>query len=88
MSARDLAREQPIFVEALAAGGEGTLRRRYRDLKERVRAKTGTIRGVSTLSGYVTGRDGGTYVFAILANGSAVGRARKFQDLDRLLRPI
>jgi D-alanyl-D-alanine carboxypeptidase/D-alanyl-D-alanine-endopeptidase (penicillin-binding protein 4) len=74
-------REQPIFVEALAAGGEGTLRRRYRDLKERVRAKTGTIRGVSTFSGYVTGRDGGRYVFAILANGSAVGHARKFQDL-------
>ena len=74
-------RDEPIFVEALAAGGEGTLRRRYRDLKERVRAKTGTIRGVSSFSGYVTGREGGRYVFSILANGSAVGRARAFQDL-------
>jgi myo-inositol-1(or 4)-monophosphatase len=62
-------RKRPIFVEALAAGGEGTLRRRYRELGARVRAKTGTIRGVRSLSGYVTGRGGHRYVFVILANG-------------------
>ena len=74
-------RDEPVFVESLAAGGTGTLRRRYRDLGGRVRAKTGTIRGVSALSGYVTGRDGGRYVFVILANGKSVGRARRLQDL-------
>jgi D-alanyl-D-alanine carboxypeptidase/D-alanyl-D-alanine-endopeptidase (penicillin-binding protein 4) len=74
-------RDEPLFVESLAAGGEGTLRRRYRDLGERVRAKTGTIDGVSALSGYVTGRDGTRYVFTILANGASTARARKLQDL-------
>jgi len=74
-------RDEPLFVESLAAGGEGTLRKRYRDLGPRVRAKTGTIDGVSTLSGYVTGREGGRYVFAILANGASTTRARKLQDL-------
>jgi D-alanyl-D-alanine carboxypeptidase/D-alanyl-D-alanine-endopeptidase (penicillin-binding protein 4) len=74
-------RDRPLFVDSLAAGGEGTLRRRYRDLGPRVRAKTGTIRGVSTLSGYVTGTEGGRYVFAILANGASVRQARRFQDL-------
>jgi len=74
-------RDEPLLVEALAEGGEGTLRRRYRDLGPRLRAKTGTIKGVTALSGYVTGRDGGRYVFVILANGRAVARARRLQDL-------
>jgi serine-type D-Ala-D-Ala carboxypeptidase/endopeptidase (penicillin-binding protein 4) len=74
-------RDEPMFVEALPSGGEGTLERRYRDLGERVRAKTGTIKGVSALSGYVTGKGGGRYVFAILANGASTARARRLQDL-------
>ncbi len=74
-------RDEPLFVESLAEGGEGTLRKRYRDLGHRLHAKTGTIDGVSALSGYVTGRDGGRYVFTILANGEAARRARRLQDL-------
>jgi len=74
-------RDQPIFVDALATGGEGTLRRRFRDLGTRVRAKTGTIRGVSALSGYVTGREGGRYVFVVLGDGRGVSKARRLQDL-------
>ncbi|MEM8883733.1 MAG: D-alanyl-D-alanine carboxypeptidase/D-alanyl-D-alanine-endopeptidase [Planctomycetota bacterium] len=74
-------RDDEMFVQALAAGGEGTLRKRYRDLGVRLRAKTGYIRGVSTLSGYVTSAGGKRYVFAILCNGKAMGRARRLQDL-------
>lgn len=74
-------RDEPLFVESLAAGGEGTLRKRYRDLGPRLHAKTGTIDGVSALSGYVTGKDGGRYVFTILANGPSTARARRLQDL-------
>lgn len=79
-------RDRPIFVEALAAGGEGTLRRRYADLGPRVRAKTGTIRGVRSLSGYLTGRAGGRYVFVILANGRSARSARRLQD--RIVRVL
>ncbi len=74
-------RDEAMFVEGLPAGGEGTLGKRYRDLGVRVRAKTGTIRGVSALSGYVTGKGGGRYVFSILANGASTARARRLQDL-------
>jgi len=73
-------RDEPRFVDALAAGGEGTLRRRYRNLGSRMRAKTGTIRGVTSLSGYVTGTTGSRFVFVILANGRSVRNARALQD--------
>jgi len=73
-------RDEKVFVDALAQGGTGTLRRRYKSIGDRIHAKTGTIRGVSALSGYVTGRDGGRYVFVILANGKSVRRARALQD--------
>jgi len=72
-------RDEPHFVNGLATGGTGTLRRRYRSLGERIRAKTGTIRGVSTLSGYVTAKSGARYVFVVLANGNP--HARRAQDL-------
>ena len=73
-------KDEPVFVEALASGGTGTLRRRYRALGPRIRAKTGTIRGVTALSGYVTGPRGERYVFVILANGPSVKNARGLQD--------
>lgn len=74
-------RDEPHFVQALPAGGEGTLRRRYAHLGARLRAKTGYIRGVSALSGYVTGGSGTRYVFTVLANGRSTARARRLQDL-------
>ncbi len=62
------------------AGRTGTLRRRMRGSPAagRVRAKTGTTREASALSGYVKRR----YVFAILQNGSPVSTywARRAQD--------
>ncbi len=45
-----------FFVESLAAPGDGTLRRRFKeaDLQGKLKAKSGTISGVRCLSGYVT----------------------------------
>ncbi len=80
------------WKSTMASSGEteGTLRHRFRDpdLRGRVLAKTGTIKGVSTLAGYVTGSSGKTYVFAILLNGRSVweGSAHAFQD--RLIRSL
>jgi D-alanyl-D-alanine carboxypeptidase/D-alanyl-D-alanine-endopeptidase (penicillin-binding protein 4) len=43
-------------------------------------AKTGTIGGVSTLSGYAKGRSGRLYAFSILANGTSAWEGRLAQD--------
>jgi D-alanyl-D-alanine carboxypeptidase/D-alanyl-D-alanine-endopeptidase (penicillin-binding protein 4) len=52
------------------AGARGSLRARFggTPLAGRVQAKTGSIAGVNTLSGYVQTRSGKTLVFAIQAN--------------------
>lgn len=54
------------------------------EVADRVAAKTGTLNGVSTLSGYVRGRSGRLYAFSALVNfpgqGGPVWRARKLQD--------
>jgi len=70
-----------VLLSALPlAGRTGTLRGRMRGSAAagRVRAKTGTTREASALSGYVKRR----YVFAILQNGSPVSTfsARRAQD--------
>lgn len=60
------------FVTSLAiAGTQGTIGFRMRDTvaERRLRAKTGTLRGVSALSGYVEDPAGDTIAFAILVQG-------------------
>ena len=79
MRRHDAAR---AFNASLAdAGRDGTLRDRMRGSAAdgRCRAKTGTITGVSTLSGYCrSGRD--TIVFSILMNGVSISYAHSLQD--------
>lgn len=65
------------------AGVDGTLRKRMKGTAahNNVQAKTGTVTGVSTLSGYCTASNGHRLAFSIMNNGlrnSAQGRA--FQD--------
>jgi D-alanyl-D-alanine carboxypeptidase/D-alanyl-D-alanine-endopeptidase (penicillin-binding protein 4) len=63
------------------AGREGTLAGRMQGTaaEGRCRAKTGTISGVSALSGYCKARGADT-AFSILMNGVDVNRARSIQD--------
>ena len=53
------------------AGADGTLRKRLRGTAaaHNVRAKTGTVTGVSSLSGYCTAADGHILAFAIINQG-------------------
>jgi serine-type D-Ala-D-Ala carboxypeptidase/endopeptidase (penicillin-binding protein 4) len=71
------------------AAETGTLADRFDDKSERpgrhtVHAKTGTLRGVAGLAGYLTTRDGAVLVFAELANSSqSVSYERLYNWLDR-----
>ena len=68
------------------AGAEGTLRARLRRSGKRVRAKTGTMAGVSGLSGVIASEDGVPQVaFSILSNvreggAGAAGRRKRAED--------
>jgi serine-type D-Ala-D-Ala carboxypeptidase/endopeptidase (penicillin-binding protein 4) len=77
---RDAAVRGPFFSSLAIAGVDGTLEERMRSgpAYGRVRAKTGTLRTASALSGYV----GTRYVFSILQNDSPISwtRARRSQD--------
>lgn len=74
------------FVHHLAVGGvDGTLRGRFAPWAKRraVRAKTGTLRSVVALSGYVMGPEGASpLAFSALVNGvpDKVGPAREAID--------
>lgn len=60
----------PIFVDCLAVSGvDGTLKSRMVDYKGIVKAKTGTISGVSSLSGYICLPQSEPYIFSIMLNG-------------------
>lgn len=75
------------FPLLLPANGEGTLRRMNRGLAAPgvVRAKTGTLGNVATVSGYL-GRPDGTLIVSLMYNGGTPWSARQMQwELFRLL---
>ncbi len=74
------------FVASLPiAGVDGTLEKRFRNLKGRIYAKTGYLEGARSLSGYAFGKNGRVYVFSIISNGMGA-KVKKLQDL--LLREL
>jgi serine-type D-Ala-D-Ala carboxypeptidase/endopeptidase (penicillin-binding protein 4) len=75
--------EFQVFADSLAIPGrDGTLASRMRGgaARDRCHAKTGTLRGVSALSGYCDARSGDTYVFSILMNSGSLWTANSIQD--------
>jgi serine-type D-Ala-D-Ala carboxypeptidase/endopeptidase (penicillin-binding protein 4) len=60
----------PIFIECLPASGiDGTLKNRMIEHRGIVKAKTGTLSGVSALSGYICVPGNEPYIFSIMLNG-------------------
>ncbi|CAN5671242.1 hypothetical protein BH23GEM5_BH23GEM5_04820 [soil metagenome] len=75
----------PVWEESLpvASGGAGSLRNRMGGTSAagNLRAKTGTIRSVSSLSGYVRTADGERLAFSIVANDLPdEARAKRLED--------
>jgi D-alanyl-D-alanine carboxypeptidase/D-alanyl-D-alanine-endopeptidase (penicillin-binding protein 4) len=74
-----------IFYNSLSiAGVDGTLKNRMKNTsaQNNVYAKTGTLNGVSNLSGYVTAKDGHLLAFSILIQNyvDESSKARSFQN--------
>ena len=71
------------------AAEDGSLRRRLRDMRGRVRAKTGTLDGVHALAGYIDTPGGREVVFAVLVNKTRRGGPfLGHPDVDKLVRAI
>jgi D-alanyl-D-alanine carboxypeptidase/D-alanyl-D-alanine-endopeptidase (penicillin-binding protein 4) len=72
------ARYGPLLTGLPIAGFDGTLAKRYRTAPNAtaaglVRAKTGTLNGVSALAGLVATRSGGLLAFDVTADGVPLG---------------
>ena len=74
-----------LFYNSLAvAGVDGTLKNRMKNTsaQNKVHAKTGTLNGVSNLSGYVTSKNDHLFAFSILIQNfvNEYSKARNFQN--------
>lgn len=84
---RYVYRNSTVYLHLLpslpVAGSDGTLRNRMRGsfAADNVKAKTGTLEGVSALAGYCTAANGHRLCFSIINQGVMhTNNARRFQD--------
>ena len=88
--ARDSVLAGP-FRGGLASPGEnGTLKRRFAGLDPRadLRAKTGTLTNVSSLSGYVNTVSGERIAFAVMTNGNRGSTASAKRLEERIVEML
>jgi len=67
---------------------DGTLESRLLDLRGRIRAKTGSITNVNTLSGYLTTTDGRELVFSLMTNAAGLPAAAVRRGMDRIIQAL
>jgi serine-type D-Ala-D-Ala carboxypeptidase/endopeptidase (penicillin-binding protein 4) len=78
----------PTFAAGLPqSGNTGSLRARFigTPLEGRVRAKTGSISRVNTLSGYFELADGREYTFSVQVNHNTLGGRRTIAQIDSVV---
>ncbi|HEX3927638.1 MAG TPA: D-alanyl-D-alanine carboxypeptidase/D-alanyl-D-alanine-endopeptidase [Gemmatimonadales bacterium] len=84
-------RQRPAWTAFAAglpqSGKPGSLKDRFvrTPLEGRVRAKTGTITHVATLSGYVERPDGNTLIFSVMANHHTLSNSRIIAAIDSVV---
>lgn len=75
-----------IYLDSLPLAGEsGTLRSRFGETQGQIRAKTGTVSGVSALSGYLEHPDFDRLVFSIIVNHSDRAVAIQREAIDEMV---
>ncbi len=81
MYSRDSTLFYPYYASLPSAGVDGTLNARMKDTKAEgnLRGKTGTINGVSTLSGYVNTANGEWLAFSIMMQ-NFIGSSKPYRD--------
>ena len=88
LKAMERHREGEVFYESLPiAGVNGTLRNRFQNtrLHGKLHGKTGTLRGVRALSGYLDNEDYGTIAFSILVNQPGQSGQVLTQAIDQIV---
>ncbi|MEM7066800.1 MAG: D-alanyl-D-alanine carboxypeptidase [Cyanobacteria bacterium P01_B01_bin.77] len=88
LKAMERHREGVAFYNSLStAGVNGTLRNRFQNtrLDGKLHGKTGTLRGVRALSGYLDNADYGTIAFSILVNQPGQSGQVLTQAIDQIL---
>jgi D-alanyl-D-alanine carboxypeptidase/D-alanyl-D-alanine-endopeptidase (penicillin-binding protein 4) len=76
-----------IFRDTLAVSGtDGTLKRRLRTrpVKGLIQAKTGSLKGVATMSGYMTTLSGRNLIFTIFVNNARTSISRLRRAIDEI----
>ncbi len=74
-------RHYPEFASSLSVvGQDGTARRRLIDLSGHARVKTGSIKGVRTIAGYLFPKSGEALMFAHFYEGEKVGMVSEIED--------
>ena len=82
--------EAKVFIDSLSIGGvDGTMDDRFREqpYRGRVKAKTGTVAGASSLSGYIE-VPGDVFAFSVLMNSPKAGVWRMKQAQDAICKEI
>lgn len=80
----------PQFFKSLPVGGQsGTLKRMFKETGNgQIFAKTGTLRGVKTLAGYIKTNKGETLVFSLLINGYSGSVSQVKKKMEKILTPV
>ncbi|MGO9570998.1 MAG: D-alanyl-D-alanine carboxypeptidase/D-alanyl-D-alanine-endopeptidase [Desulfomonilaceae bacterium] len=88
-ASRDFSYNAEYMASFGVAGVDGTLKEKFTDpnVKRRLRAKTGTLRGVNALAGYGITPSGKTFVIAVIVNSLEKGPGL-IDFGDRIVRSI